>query len=370
MHSTQKVSSQDRTDGLLLLVLLCVSCIALNELGVWLAGALHLPLFLDCIGTIVASAMGGYLPGIAVGFLTNLISSIGAPDNAYYGTLNVLIAVAAALFAQSGFFKHPVKALLTVPVFSLIGGAMGSLMTWFLYGLDFGTGISAPLAHYLYKANNLSKFQAQLTADILIDLLDKTVVLLLVFMILKLLPEKLMNKMSVLGWKQTPLRNEVKAMATEYRSRSASLRFKLPALIGAGTIVIAVAATSISYFLFTNSSIEAHTQMGLGVSNLVATVINGDMVNVYLNKGEAAQGYGLVEERLKTIRASSPDIAYVYVYKILEDGCHVVFDLDTEDTPASEPGEVIPFDDSFEPLLPALLSGQTIDPIITDDTYG
>ncbi len=370
MHSTQTVSTQDRTDGMRNLLLLCAFCVLLNLLGVWLSGALNLPLFLDCTGTLVAAATGGYLPGIAVGFLTNLISSVGAPDNAYYGTLNVLIAVTAALFAQGGFFKHPVKALLTVPVFSLIGGGLGSLMTWFLYGLDFGTGISAPLAHYFHDHNNLSKFQSQLTADIIIDLLDKAVVVVLVFVLLKLLPGKLLEKLNYLGWKQAPLKNEMKAIASEYRPRSASLRLKLLSLIGAGTIVIAVAATSISYVLYTNSSIEAHTQMGQGVANLMTTVINGDMVNIYLNKGEEANGYNLVKDRLYAIRGSSPDIAYVYVYKILEDGCHVVFDLDTEDMPGSAPGEVVPFDESFESLLPALLAGETIDPIITDDTYG
>ena len=370
MHSTQIVTKQDRTDGLLSMLLLCGSCFLINQMGVLLTGVLHLPLYLDCVGTMIAAATGGYLPGIAVGFLTNLISSVGAPDNAYYGTLNVLIAVAATMFAHNGFFRSLPKALLTAPVFAFIGGGLGSLMTWFLYGLDFGTGISAPLAHYLFENSAVSKFQAQLAADLIIDLLDKTVVLVLVFTVLKLLPRHLLDKMSYLGWKQTPLRNDVKAIASEFRPRSTSLRLKLPALIGVCTIVIAVASTSISYMLFTNSSIEAHTQMGRGVSSLVASVINGDMVNIYLSRGESAQNYQLVRERLTAIRESSPDIAYVYVYKIMEDGCHVVFDLDTEDTPASPTGSVVPFDDSFHDLLPALLSGQPIDPIITDDTYG
>ena len=48
----------------------------------------------------------------------------------------------------------------------------------------------------------------------------------------------------------------------------------------------------------------------------------------------------------------------------------MVFDIDTPDTPGSETGEVIPFDESFAPYVDDLLAGREIDPIITDDTYG
>ncbi len=370
MHSTQTATRQDRTDGLLCLLLLCTVCIFINQIGVRLALGLKLPVFLDCVGTIIAAAVGGYLPGIAVGFLTNLIASIGDADTAFYGTLNVLIAVSASLFARCGFFRSWWKTLLTVPVFAFIGGALGSLMTWFLYGLDFGSGISAPLAHRFYEEMALSPFQSQFTADLLIDLLDKTVVVLLVYLTLKLLPRSLQTKMNYLGWRQAPLSKEVKQMASESLSRSLSLRIKLPLVIGLATISIAAAATSISFLLFQKSSIDSHTQLGRSVSSLVASVVNGDRINDYLAKGEQAQGYDLVKQRLYEIRESSPDIEFVYIYRIMEDGCHVVFDLDTEDTPAGEVGEVVPFDVSFESVVPALLRGEEIDPIITDDTYG
>jgi HD-GYP domain-containing protein (c-di-GMP phosphodiesterase class II) len=62
---------------------------------------------------------------------------------------------------------------------------------------------------------------------------------------------------------------------------------------------------------------------------------------------------------------------YLYVYKIMEDGCHVVFDLDSEGgAEASQPGEVIEFDPTFVPYLPKLFKGEEIEPIISDDQYG
>jgi response regulator RpfG family c-di-GMP phosphodiesterase len=372
MHSTQKVSKQDRTDGLLYMLLLCSSCILLNQIGIGVATALQFPVFLDSIGTLVAAAIGGYLPGIAVGFLTNLISSVGAPENAYYGTLNVLIAVAGTLFAYGGFFKNPFKALLTVPVFAVIGGALGSLMTWFLYGLSFGEGISQNLTHYVYRNYGLSAFQSQLTADLAIDLVDKTIVVLIAILVIRLIPKDLMQKLSYLGWKQTPMSSEAKELATQISESpgSHSMRVKIPMIIGVATISLAVVATSISYVLFKNASIDEHTQLASGISSLVASLIDGDRVSDYLSKGEEAEGYLELKEQMNTIRNSSPSIEYIYVYRILPDGCHVVFDLDTEDTPGSPVGEVIPFDQSFESYRSLLLAGMPIDPIVTDDTYG
>ena len=59
------------------------------------------------------------------------------------------------------------------------------------------------------------------------------------------------------------------------------------------------------------------------------------------------------------------------MYKILDDGCHVVFDLDATDGEAgSDPGAVVAFDPTFEPYLPKLLNGEAIEPIISDDQYG
>ena len=82
-----------------------------------------------------------------------------------------------------------------------------------------------------------------------------------------------------------------------------------------------------------------------------------------------------MEEKLVSVLNSSDNIKYMYVYKIEEDGCHVVFDLDGTDMneaplAGDEPGGVIPFDASFEKYVPSLLAGEEIPPIISKDKYG
>ena len=84
------------------LFLLCAAGLLINFVGVHLARGLKLPLYLDNIGSALAAALGGYIPGIIVGFLTNLVNGLDDYETAYYGSLTVMIAVASAYYASKG----------------------------------------------------------------------------------------------------------------------------------------------------------------------------------------------------------------------------------------------------------------------------
>ena len=98
--------------------------------------------------------------------------------------------------------------------------------------------------------------------------------------------------------------------------------------------------------------------------------MDGDRVDECLTLGEAAEGYARIDKRFNDLANSSESIQYVYAYRILEDGCHVVFDADTPDTPGGEPGDIVEFDEDFMDQLPDLLAGKEVDPIITHGQYG
>ena len=136
------------------LLFLCAAGLLVNYLLAHLATGLKLPLYLDNIGSALAAALGGYIPGIIVGFFTNLINGIDDYNTAYYGSLTVLIAIASAWFAGKGYytFKKPMRLLAIIGTFALIGGGLGSVLTWVLYGFEFGSGISAPLALRIHEA--------------------------------------------------------------------------------------------------------------------------------------------------------------------------------------------------------------------------
>lgn len=98
--------------------------------------------------------------------------------------------------------------------------------------------------------------------------------------------------------------------------------------------------------------------------------LDGDKIDSYLSGGVETEDYLDTKRDLTTIRDAFPSVKYMYVYKIEEDGCHVVFDLDAPDMPGGQLGELIDFDPTFEPYLQSLLKGEEIEPIVSNDQYG
>ena len=352
------------------LLILCVAGVLINYLGAHLARWLDIPLFLDIVGTALAGALGGVIPGIVVGFLTNLVNGIGDIETTYYSCLNVLIAVCSAWFSAKGYYDKPKKLPLVVLAFAFIGGAIGSVLTFMLYGLDFGTGISAPLAHRIYDSMHWSVFWSQFTADVLIDLADKAITVTVIALILRVLPQSVRDYFYFTSWHQTPLSRQAQYNVEHHATRQSSLRSKIILLVIAGMVITAFAVTGISYIHFTNASTDDKKELAWSVAQVVQRSFDHDRVDEYIEKGEAAEGYLEAESIMKNLMESSDSVEFCYVYRVLEDGCHVVFDPDTEDTPGADPGEIIPFDEAFRDQLPALLAGERIEPVISNETYG
>ena len=351
---------------------LSVIGLLINILFAQLAKRLNLPLYLDNIGSALAAALGGYIPGIIVGFFTNLINGIGDIQTAYYGSLTVLIAIASAWYSSKDYysFKKPWRLLAIIGTFALIGGGLGSVLTWALYGFSFGSGVSAPLAMRIYAGGTLSKFWSQFAADMLIDLADKTITVLAVALAVNLIPESLKDRFYFTGWQQTPLSRERWEAAGGKRARFVSLRSKIVLLVTAAMFIIAAIVTIISFVHFRTAAIEDQKALAWGVANVASDAIDGDRVEEYIARGEAAEGYARVDKRFNDLVNSTDSLRYVYAYKILEDGCHVVFDADTPDLPGGEPGDIVDFDSDFMDELPDLLAGKEIPPMVSDGQYG
>lgn len=353
-------------------LILCLVGLAINVIGVRIVRLTGIPLYLDNIGTILSAVLGGTIPGIAVGFFTNLINAIGDGETAYYGCLSVMIAIASIIFERKGFFsfRKPLKLLAVIVVFALIGGALGSVLTWALYGLSFGSGISAPLAHKFYEAGKFSMFWSQFVADLIIDLADKAITVLIVTTILTLLPEKLRKQLFFAGWRQTPLSDEKIAESEKKQSNRFSLQFKIILLVASAMLIVAGVVTGISFIHYRRAAIQEQINLAEGIVSVAAKAVDGDKVDYYIEKGFDAEGYDAIYQRFFDLANSSENVQFVYAYQIREDGCHVVFDADTPELEGSEPGELVEFDEAFLNVLPSLLAGEHIDPIISNEKFG
>ncbi len=349
---------------------LVISCTFINFVGSFVANTLGLPVYLDLIGTMIAAMMGGAIPGIIVGLLSPVITTFTSDPNAIsYSMLNVLIAVITTWFYNNGWFTKLKGVAVAVVLDSIIGGIGGAIITMCIYGFQAET-TSSGLVQTLYGSGLLSVASAEIAADFVIDLLDKVISVSLAVAFVTYIPENVRRVFKIQGWRQTPLTTEIISELKIKRSRQISLRIKLVGLIAVASAVIGIAAIVISYYIYFNSMVEHEEEFAIGTAQLAASMVDGNRVDEFMERGEAVPGYSGLRSNLANIRRSSEFIEYIYVYKIMEDGCHVVFDIETDGQPASEAGDVIPFDQSFMKYVPTLLSGGIIDPIITNDSYG
>ena len=346
---------------------ICLCGIALNMILNAAVVAMRLPLYLDTVGTVLVAVLGGYLPGVIVGFATNIIKSISDPSSFYYVSLNVLIAFFATFLYRRGWLKKIYGIIGTIAVFVLIGGGLGTLIPWFMEQLTFD---SESLSARIYGTGYFSEFSSHLLSNLIMDIPDKAITVLIVLVVLRFISEKQKQNLGFVLWAQKPLSYNDADQVSKSRPRIASLKSKVIISQNISLIVISIVGIAMSVRLYRTTIIEEHSRIAMGTAKAAATVIDGDKVDDFLEKSFDAEGYVETFDILDTILLNSDDIEYLYVYKILEDGCHVVYDIETDDVEAEETGTVIEFDEGFREYIPDLLAGKEVDPIIIDDSWG
>ena len=344
-----------------------VACgILLNILGTRINGWLNLPFYLDNIGTILTALVGGYLPCIAVGFFYNIIVGIGDNMTTYYCFISVLIAWAAAFFVRTGWLTKFPKMLAAILTFSVIGGIGGGVLTWFLYGLSSGEGAAGMLAQNIISFTGMSRFSADLAANFLIDIADKAISTFAALLLWKLLPKKFTAYFGILE-EQIAFHSRTPA---HVKRKKLSLRAKVLLLVGIASTLVAVSAMVVCILQFHNATINEYINEGQCVTSMMADNINPDRLDIYIEKGRDDEEYADIEDMLYSVNDCVPDVKYIYVYKITEDGTTVVFDLDTPDLKADEHGERIEHNITMQQKLGDFLAGKEIEPAITNDQYG
>ena len=167
--------------------------IAVNVVGGQLALMLKVPVFLDCIGTFVVAALCGIVPGLIVAVGTQLINAITAPTVLAYIGIGMLFAVESHFFAKWGIWKSFPKSAISGVGIAIIDACISVPITAFLLGGFAGTGATTIAAALM--ASGWSVFMATLASEIVSETLDKVVCLIIIFFVLKAIPDRLKVKL-------------------------------------------------------------------------------------------------------------------------------------------------------------------------------
>ncbi len=159
-----------------------------------------------------------------------------------------------------------------------------------------------------------------------------------------------------------------------YEKRRKTRRIRLMFTLTILVLLLTIGISAFSVILYTNRIKTERIEMAEGITQLASTFLDTDQIQTYLTKSENAPGYIQTKQTLYRIKENAFGIEYLYVLQIKEDGCHFIFDLDTNNTnegvPVYKPGDVVSFEDAFKPYVPQLLEGKKIEPIESNDVSG
>ena len=113
-------------------VLFAMAGVVINVLMAFLMNLLGLHLFLDTIGTIAVSAVGGLFSGILTAVGTNAVCALFNVNYIYFGFLNALVAILVAIFVRKRLYKKIWLIGVFITFLALFSGSVGCLISWFL----------------------------------------------------------------------------------------------------------------------------------------------------------------------------------------------------------------------------------------------
>jgi len=169
---------------------MAASCLALNLSLAKAAALVSLPVYLDCVGTILAAAL---LPGwlaIAVAAATSLLGGVViSPYFAAYVGTQIVIASVALLSVRLNLFRRWWTAVLAGGLIAVCAAIVSAPVTVLLFGgvtLSGTTAINAVLI-----ASGRGIWKSVITGGMFIESLDKPTAALLAWVTLRRLPASL-----------------------------------------------------------------------------------------------------------------------------------------------------------------------------------
>ena len=336
--------------------LICAAALVVNLLGYFITEKFNLPLFLDTGGTIFVAALGNYELGIAVGFFTNLSKSFANPAEMYFCSVSVAIAIITTFFARKGVYTKFRQTLLMIPVLTFVTGTCDLLIEGFLELTD--------------TLEPAKEFQVNYIENFLYEFLDKGFSVIMAFVLLKFVSPQTKKFFRMMGQRQAPLSEEIKRVVKEQSYLASSLRTKMLIILTVSSLLLSFSVSLISYLLFKDAAVKDRIKTVDGIVTVLVSEINPYRVDDYINYGRELRDYKRLEEKFYAVKNSNSNIKYLYVYRFSDEGCQVIFDLNTANLEGDKAGMLIGLDESLYLYRDDLIAGRPIPPIITDDKYG
>ncbi|WP_027626023.1 membrane protein [Clostridium lundense] len=172
-------------------LVLIPAAVGINYIGKLFAGVLKLPLWLDAIGTMLASMMAGPIVGAISGAINNIIYGLTMdPISFIYGLTSVAIGIVVGIFAYKGFISNIGKAIITGLIVACIAAVVSTPINIAFWGGQTGN-VWGDALYAVLIAKGSPVWIASFLDELVVDLPDKVATLVISYGIFKGLPSKL-----------------------------------------------------------------------------------------------------------------------------------------------------------------------------------
>lgn len=190
MTGKKKKKKMDNMTKLLIPLAVAINMLAYNVLY-----STTMVILGDSIGTILVGAICGPVPGAVVGVLSNLVNVIKNPVMIVMLPLNVAFGVVSGYLSKRKIFIRLWKTILCTPLYGFIGGWLSGSIIFLAMGGDFwGNMASVFVGIPLFHAG-VPKYFAMAIGQLLFDCIDKAACLVLVYLIIRSLPDRFLIKL-------------------------------------------------------------------------------------------------------------------------------------------------------------------------------
>ena len=341
---------------------------------------LGIPVYLDTIGTVLTTIFGGLIPGILVGLIGNLINCIARPLAIYYCMVSVLIAVFSYFFSKRLVFKSWWRPIILVLVFAAIGGFLGSVLNYSLFGYFYNPELTGNFATIIHEHGIKSIFLSQITADFLLDIVDKFVVVLICWLFINLMPKK------VIAW--FPRAHifemsfkEAKENRAAYISRftghksykKISIRKKIIIAFSFFSVVLGFTALAIGLFTYINETKNDFIFYSNEAINAIEKDVNPERIQYFYSCNDSSElptDYYVLKNNVVEVKNTFSNTKFIYLERYKEEGSEVLLDVDTDGLLGQPFKTITKYVKPLEKQKEDLIAGKQIDPIISNEQFG
>jgi energy-coupling factor transport system substrate-specific component len=165
--------------------------VGINFIGKSFAGVLKLPLWLDSIGTVLASMLAGPVIGALSGAINNIIYGLTMdPISFIYAITSVVIGLTVGVMAYQGWVASFWKVLLVGLVVAAVAAVVSTPLNIAFWKGQTGNVWGDALYAFLIAHKN-PIWSASFLDELLVDLPDKIATVIISYGIFKGLPKRL-----------------------------------------------------------------------------------------------------------------------------------------------------------------------------------